>query len=209
MTDLLSSDVLGILIQTVGAIIVAVISKWGISKVRTEKAPPGPNNQKKYRDYFGWVVAGVAATITFILIGFAYSVFTPEPMVEISSPRVGERIEIEIADTGSGSFVVRGGSERVANNSDLRVILLVHPSNPFGAGWWIQAPVVMNGNGSWSGQAWIGDSETPPQIDDTLDILAIVVDPTQAQNPIRVDDPKDLDPKAQSNVVSVTIGTMK
>ena len=214
MEELLASDVLGQIIQAVVAIIVAVITyivgpivvSW--LKRRSSRGKSRPSTQPPNRLMYA-LASGVMAAITFVGIGLVYPALVPGPTVEIISPKYGESIEVEIADTGSGSFFVSGNSERVATNPDLRVYVLVHPADPYAPGWWIQPSVAMDLSGSWSGQAWIGDPDFPPHAGDKLDVLAIVASPERVQNRLKVDDPQDLKPRARSHIVSVSIKATK
>jgi len=216
MGNLLASDTLGQIIQAIGAIIVAVVT-YVVGPIVVSRLPPKPQpeelpsptqqppaEQKSNRLLYA-IASGIMAAITFVAIGLVSSALAPSPTVEITSPRDGESIEVQIAETGSGSFFVSGNSERVAANPDMRVYTLVHPADPYAAGWWIQPSVVMDLDGSWSGQAWIGDPDFPPHAGDKLDVLAIVTSPSQIQNRSKVDDPQDLKPRAQSYIVSVSI----
>jgi hypothetical protein len=209
MEVLLAPTVLGIIIQTVGAVIVAGITYIvPIVMARRKPEPPMPISRPATQ-MSNWLrhalVSGVVAVITFVVIGLVYLALAPSPTVGIISPRDGESIEVQIAETGSGSFFVSGNSERVAANPDLRVYVLVHPVDPYGAGWWIQEPVVMDRSGSWSGLAWIGDTDSPPHAGDKLDVVAIVSSPERIQNRPRVDDSQDFRPRAQSHIVSISI----
>jgi hypothetical protein len=212
MQDLLASDLPGIIIQTIGAIIVAIITKKvvdGKGKNDDKKQQLEEGQQRKAQNYSGWIITGVVAAVTFVIFGLAYDIFTPEPTIEITSPKNRESIEVRIAETGSGSFLVDGNSTRVIDNPRLRILILVHPADPFAEGWWIQPAVVMNSDGTWSGQAWIGDPNFPPNVGNLVDILVIVADPEQVQGQTKVSDPKDLNPVVQSSVVRFSIKSTK
>lgn len=196
-------EIAKILIQTIGAIVVAIITKKIVPKRSSNRA------HKARVDYVGWGIVGVTAALTFFGLGFLYNALTPKPTVDITSPRSGEAIEVKLIETGSGSFLVSGRSERVATDPNVRVYVLIHPSDPFAAGWWIQTPVVMDSDGHWYGQAWIGNLEFPPEVGHTLDILAVVAYPDKVQHRVKVDDYKDLNPIAQSDIVAVRIGSIE
>lgn len=203
MGDLLASDLLGNIISSIATIIAAIITKKVTNKAKG-KVMKRNQVSGKTKNYIEWVIVGVVAACTFIIISLAYNILTPGPTVEIASPENGEGIEVRIAETGSGSFSVNGSSTRVADKTDLRVYVLVHPSDPFAEGWWIQAAVVMNSDGNWSGQAWIGDPASPPHAGDIVDVITVVAAANQTHGS-KVSDPKDLNPAAQSSVVRFNI----
>lgn len=204
MEKLLASEFIGILIQVVGAIIASIVVELIIERrsVKRSFTPPPPS-------LVGWVTAGVVAAVMFSVIGFAYNQFTPTPTVDIASPLSGQGIEVQVSDTAGkksgGLFVVTGNSQSVSSDPNLRVYVLVHPSTPWAAGWWIQSPANMQSDGRWSTKAWIGDAESPPNVGDQLDIVGITASPSQVQNRSWVNDPKDLKPKGQSYIVNLII----
>jgi len=215
MEYLLAPDLLGKVIQTVGAIIVAIITKYGVNKVASKnkkdekQALAVKRQQRKFQINFGWIITGVVAALTFGVLGLAYDALSPEPTVNIISPKNGDSIVVKIADTGSGSFFVEGNSTGVIDKMDLRVYVFVHPADPFAEGWWKQPAVVMESDGSWSTQSWIGDKGFPPHVGDLIDIVALVAASEHIQDITKGIDPKDIKPKAQSNIVRFNIGTIK
>jgi hypothetical protein len=216
MEYLLAPDLLGKIIQTIGAIIVAIITKWGVTKVTNKGKSENQKKQlakgglqRKSQGYLGWIISGVVAAATFSVVGLVYDTFTPEPTVEITSSKDRESIEVRIANKGSGSFLVDGNSAGVSSKPALRVYVLVHPAEPFAEGWWIQPAVVMNSDGTWSGQAWIGDPSSSPNVGDLIDVLAVVAASDQVKGHTKVNDPKDLNPLARSNTVRINIGSIR
>jgi uncharacterized membrane protein YuzA (DUF378 family) len=130
------------------------------------------------------------------------------PTVTITAPVAGEDVEVQLLPKGGGAFAVRGTSEGIAQDADLRVFVLVHPENPFAAGWWIQSPPVMESNGDWSGQAMIGNPQALPKVGDTLNIVAVAA-ARDVPRQSKADDPKDLKPVAQSKTVRLRIDPIK
>lgn len=201
MEKFIAPDILGIIIQTIGAIVVALItyrSKPGNDPNR--RAAPHPPNKIIYA-----LVGGIAASITFAVIGFLFNTFTPKPTVEITSPSANQQIEVRLANTGSGSFIVNGISSKIFSDPDLRVYVLIHPFDPPAAGWWIQEPAAVEQNGQWSTIAWIGSKDFPPHVGDEIDILVVAARPELVRGLVKISDPKDVNPAAQSDIFRVSI----
>ncbi|MBC8275301.1 MAG: hypothetical protein H8E40_10075, partial [Chloroflexi bacterium] len=136
MESLLTPEVLQTVIKTIGAVLVAILAKKGTEKVarRQRRDIGGTLGQLA-----GWVAAGVAGALTFILIGAVLSLLF-RPSVAITGPVRGQSVEITRTDTGSAYFEVIGTSEHVAGNPKLRIYVLVHPTQPFDSRWWVQSP---------------------------------------------------------------------
>ena len=143
-----------------------------------------------------------------ILLGTRF-ILPSEPEVAIRNPSPGQSVDAWIAPTGSGAFTVTGASSAISSNQDLRIYVLVHPALPSAAGWWIQKPALVNTTGSWSAESWIGSSEFPPQVGQEVDVVAVAAEPDIVAGQTHVDDPKDLRPAAQSEIVHFKIGNLR
>lgn len=219
MERLLTPDVLGIIIQTVGAIIVAIVTKTRVKKVKSavsKRQGKKRATDRADRDYLGWGLMGVTGVIAFILIGILigilYDVLTPQPTVAITSPLNGQQIEVQLAETGSCSFYVRGTSSGVTSDSKLQIYVLLHPSNPSSPGWWFQIPPTpanVNQDGQWSVLVWYGSEELPPRVGNAMEVVAVVTTAKQVGGRYKVDDLKQLTPEARSDFITVSIGAIQ
>ncbi len=212
MENLLAPNILGILIQTIGAIIVALITNRGLNKRRiNEQSKNDKENIKKEPQHslnkpiVQWFLTGVVAALAFSLVGFVFNNLQPTPTIGLTSPHSNEQINVKVRNEGGGLFQVKGTSERVVSDVKISVFVLIHPVEPFAEGWYIQPSVTMQPNGDWTGQAQIGDVENPPKDGDSLEIIAIVAERNQKRSGEHVTDPKDLKPMAQSTVMRVGV----
>ena len=211
MENLIAPNTLGLIIQAISAVAVALITyvvgpiiKGKITKPSKRKVTPRQPSKLMY------IVAGVGTfVITFAVIGLLLNAFVPKPSVTITSPSTSQQIEVRLADTGSGSFTVSGISSEVFSAPNIRVYVLVHPADPPAAGWWIQQPATVEKNGQWSTLAWIGDRNSPPHAGDKIDILVIATKPEHVAGFDKISDPKDVKPVAQSDIIRVSIGITK
>lgn len=153
---------------------------------------------------------GILLILLSVGIFVARQLVPPPTEVAITTPGEGQAIEVRLLpETGSGSFTVSGTSDEVFDDDSLRLYVLVHPADPFAAGWWIQQPVAVDRSGRWTTQAWIGNADFPPHVGDKVDIVAIAADPAEIGGRTQLSDPKDARPAAQSDIVSVSIGTIE
>ena len=214
INNLFSPDVLGILIQAIGAIIVASITNRVAKKVvsrRDQKQRKLLNNNKQKR-FGGWIITGIVAGVTFFLMGLGYDITKGkilQPQVTITNPTSNQQIAVTIVkgEPEVGFYIVKGSSSRVASNSNLRVYVLVHPVEPFGEGWWLQPEGIVNLDGTWETQVWAGSKVTPVEVGYKFDIIAIVAtEQSNEQKKKAIKDPKNLKPKAFSDIVRITIG---
>lgn len=129
-----------------------------------------------------------------------------KPSVRIDTPSPSQPVKVRRAPTGSGSFTVSGSSSAVFKDPDLRIYVLVHPADPFAAGWWIQRPALVDTTGSWTAECWIGNADFPPHPGDKVDIVSVAAEPHVVGGRLEVDDPKDLMPAAQSGIVRFSLG---
>jgi len=115
MENLLAPETAGVIIQSIAAIVVAVITYvLGpiVGKLISGKSPTR---------FVDAVVAGISGALTFIVIGIVVTVLTPEPTVTIITPSTGQPIEVQLAETGAASFIVTGTSSRVSSRVSLAI----------------------------------------------------------------------------------------
>ncbi|MCI0695976.1 hypothetical protein L0337_28750 [candidate division KSB1 bacterium] len=131
--------------------------------------------------------------------------------VTIASPSDSQHINVHFEETGFGSFLAFGTSSGVWQ-SKLKIYVLMHPASPYAPEWWAQSPVILSSNGWWRAKVWYGYEESPPQIGNTIDLMAIVVNPKLVPKDIwpsgKVPDLGSLHPIAQSGVIHLTIGAI-
>jgi hypothetical protein len=153
---------------------------------------------------------GAAGAVTFFIIGLFYGWVAPRATIGITSPVQG-KIDVQLTKSGEGYFPVTGFSKRVHENGDLRIYVLVHPGQT--TTWNLQPPMTTGLDGNWSGRAQIGNPRFPPSVGDSVEVLAIAADPEEVKRhqsgENAISDPKDLKPVAQSDLVTVTIGSMQ
>jgi len=210
MKTLFAPNTVGLIIQAICAIVVAVIT-YVVGPIvvrKVTKARDFPKSQQPSKLKYAFA-GGSAAAIIFIVIGVLINIFSPKPSVSITSPATGQQIEVRLAETGSGSFTVSGNSSVVFSDPNLRVYVLVHPADPPAAGWWIQQPATVELNGQWSTLSWIGNKDFPPHVGDKIDILVVATMPKQVIGLEKVSDPKDIKPVAQTDIVRISIGVTK
>lgn len=211
MDELLAPDTAKVIVPGISAVVVAIITYVvGPVVVQRLRRPPPPGQPREPGRLLYAALAGITAAVTFFGLWLAYDALAPRPSVAITSPAAGQQIEVTILpDTGAGLFIVTGTSTEVFAEPDLRVYVLVHPADPFASGWWIQHPATVDRNGRWSTQAWIGSTDFPPHQGDRIDLLVIAAGPDAVAGRTQVSDPKDLGPAAQSDIVQVSIGTLR
>jgi hypothetical protein len=217
LEKLLAPSTVGLLIQAISAIIVAVITSIVgpiiIRLLQRDKSPPLPRRGRQLPSQLQpislvyAVVGGIAGAITFVVIGW----LIPRPSVELLSPTPSQQIETRLDPKGgqSVSFSVTGNSSRVGSNPQLRIYVLVHSVEPPDSNWWIQSPAVINPNGNWTVTAWYGSSSSPPQLGNKFAILAVASPPISLTLPPNVSDPSEIHPEARSNIVQVSIGSIR
>lgn len=205
------------LIAALGTLVAAIASLMkAIGDLRSQTPPPPPEQKPSISSALVILlkmpvfIVGILLALISITIFTARGLLPPPPQIAITSPMAGQQIEVRIlSETGSGSFVVSGTSSGVFTNPNLRLYVLVHPADPFATGWWIQQPATVDRNGQWTTVAWYGAKEFPPKTGNKIDILAVAADPSRVGNRLQTGDPKDINPVAQSDIVRVSIGTIK
>jgi len=211
MENLLSSNIMVQVIQAVSAILVAIITfvvgPVVVAKVKKrqrheDKTPSTKPSRLRYA-----IVSGIAAAITFVAIGGLFAALTPKPKVVITNPSPAQNIDVRLAQTGSGSFRVSGTSSKVS--LELKIYVLLHPVDPFASGWWVQQPAGIGPDGKWNTEAWYGSKDNPPQVGNKIDILAVVTSSEQVLEGTHQIDLKKVNPVAQSEVVSLIIGSTR
>jgi hypothetical protein len=212
MKTLLTPAVLIELIKTVGAIILAIIPiVYQVRKNSGKNAPKegSDNNSSKESRMWRFVI------ITSVVVFFLTFMGLEKPVRYLFSPRVsvtnitdGEDITVTQTPNG-GYFKVEGSSSRLAGNNALRIVVLIHPSQPFSQGWWMQAATVFDEkSGKWKTVAWLGNREYPPQVGQKYDLVALVIGAESIPVNPHVNDPGDLNPSARSKNTIFGIGQL-
>jgi hypothetical protein len=149
---------------------------------------------------------GLLLALLSISIFIGRSLLRPTPQVAITTPSAGQAVDVKLLpSTGSASFMVSGSSSNTEAYPQMRIYLLVHPADPFASGWWVQAsPAVVDPGGRWTVQSWYGDKSFPPLPGNKIDLLALVADPQQVAGQTQIDSPNNLNPIAQSAVITIT-----
>jgi len=211
MRSLLAPSTLGLVFQGVVSVVVAVItSVVGPVIVNRRRQEQGLRGGKRPGGVLYAMIGGVSAAVTFAIVGLLLNALAPKPSVVITDPAAGQQVEmVVLPSSGSGSFMVSGGSTEVFADPDLRVYVLVHPAEPFAAGWWVQQPATVDRNGQWTTQVWYGAREFPPQRGNRIDLLAVVSRPGLVAGRVQVSDPKDIGPVAQSDIIRITVGALR
>lgn len=202
----LDSELIQTIIKTAGAVLVAILTKKAVPP-QPPPPPPTPIGDT-LRKLAPWIVAGVSGALTYFVIG-AILTFFFRPSIAITSPARGQDVEVTRIDTGSAYYEVVGTSEHVAGDPELRIYVLVHPSEPSASGWWVQSPSATAPHGRWEGVAWIGSPEFQAQTGAVVQIVAVAARLEDVRSLQHVDDPKDLQPRATSPFVAFTIGEVK
>ncbi|HEX2081720.1 MAG TPA: hypothetical protein VHG08_28710 [Longimicrobium sp.] len=174
---------------------------------------PRPHRRREWPFFAGIVVLQTFVILTSASIGrYAYSarpsaVEASLPEVEITTPLPGQPVELRLSPEGSGAFSVSGSSSGVADDLDRRVYVLIHPEDPWAAGWWVQSQATVDPrSGEWTSRNWFGDRKFTPAPGHRLQLVAVVTRPHAVTF---VNDPKDLRPVAQSRVVPITVGATR
>lgn len=155
-------------------------------------------------------VLGISLLTLSIGVFIARSFVPPLPLVTITNPATETQVEMNLqSDIGSGFFSVTGTSSEVLKVPNRRIFVLLHPDDPFASGWWIQQLPTVDEKGLWSTQAWYGGQGTPPKIGNRILVMAVVADPQTVGTQTHINDPKDIEPKSQSNIIKITIGSVK
>lgn len=125
------------------------------------------------------------------------AIFSPREMITCTNPDRPCQFEI----TGIAGWVT--------SFNELQIFTFVRPVDPPGAGWYFQeSPAAIEQDGDWTQPLnFLGDENTPPKADDTLQIQAILVRSTTTLDPgtvlKRVEDIGDYE--ALSDPVSLSV----
>lgn len=210
MKTLLTAEVLIELIKTVGSIILAIIPiVFQVRKNARNNGTNEPSDTDSGKKFRRWIIIAIISAGVFFLTFMVLE----KPVRYLFSPRVsvtnitdGEEITVTQTPDG-GYFNVEGSSSRLAGNNALRIVVLIHPSQPFSQGWWMQAATVFNEKtGKWKTVVWLGNREYPPQVGQKYDLVAIVVNAASIPVNPHVNDPGDLNPSARSENTMFGIG---
>lgn len=200
---LLVPDVLGKLIQALGAVMVAIVTKVAVPKIKID-SPLWWRN----REWLSWAIAGATAAIAFAVMGLGINYFViGKPTVSIREPQPNAEVEFRNISGGGMAFTVSGTSSKVVSNNDLRIIVLVHPANPYAKGWWLQPAAIFGGEepDDWEAEVQLGTAGFLPDPGNQFDIWAIVVREEVIPDDGYVVAPEDLSPLARSEKLSITI----
>lgn len=201
---------LGALLAAAASLVTAFRSFWAARPSEPSRAEPSRPSALISLLRMPAFALGILLILVSVGIFVARQIVPPPPEVAITEPANGQQIEVRIlAETGAGSFGVSGSSAEVYDDPALRLYVLVHPADPFASGWWVQQAATVDRDGQWATQAWIGNQDFPPHAGDKIDILAIVTDPARLGGRNQIGDPKDAKPDAQSDIIRVSIGSIK
>jgi len=183
------------------ALAVAVLLQYGLYRFGGRK---GVSEAAPVGFFAGWVFAGIVAGGTCYGMGlFTDRQFTPT--ISIESSVDGERLAATIGPDG-GYFMVSGTSSNVIDNGDLRIVLLVHSTDPFTEGLWAQAaPVTGEKTGRRTSIAWIGRKEYPPVEGQKYEMTALVIRDRSVRAEDIFRDPHELPYEARSRNVSFQV----
>jgi hypothetical protein len=160
-----------------------------------------------------WILVIMVGLLGAIAAGSIYNVQFDKPFIEITSPKNNDSIKIAAVDSNmiSGTYVVEGSSKNIVAREDLRICTLIHSANPIGTGWWMWPLPTVYDDGTWQGQAGAGGKDFPVAIGQEYDIVAVAASKEKIyaiNHGVATLDIKDLDPKAISNRVHVSIGSI-
>lgn len=129
--------------------------------------------------------------------------------LEIKSPHPGAQIAVEDCINGSAHLRVQGTSRHIFEDESLYIYILVHPVKPFAEGWWIAAPVrPAAADGWWKADVWVGSQQSPVQVGNSFELVAVVAPPGRHNLHQPVPDPGALEPLARSRSVELSIASV-
>ncbi len=168
------------------------------------KKPPEGQKNKSYKLPF---MIGLLGFI--ISTPVVFGVIHRPLVIQFAEPQDGQSVQVELLEsTGAGMFITSGNSTNAANREDLRIYVLVHPSQPYAGGWWIQKSAACENDGHWRSEVWTGSKEFPPHPGDSFDLIAVIARPKDVAGKLRIDDPLDIRPLAKSSRASIKIGKL-
>lgn len=195
-----SQSVAGLIVALatlIGAIATLVNAFAGSSR-GPKPAPPENRPRATMR-------AGIRTLVVLVLIIITGAIIAERlrPLITITAPRSGPLAYTSKPD--GGFFPVTGKVSGVTNAAAMRVFVLVHPVKPDGAGWFVQPPQPIPGNGSFRLTAQVGNDRYPPHAGDQIEIRAVVAVAAAASDGQRVEDPANLSPVVSSSTVAATL----
>lgn len=182
----------GGLVAAVLALIAAII---GLIAALLDKLPK--NMTKKWNKLLYYLLLAIL-----FIFGVSVIITWKRPAVAILSPSGSIPVT---AEDDSVWFPVSGSSSGVASNSTFAIYVLVW-SDPE---WHVQRPAIVEQDGRWTlTQAWIGDASTPIDTGTEIRLMAVVSRGRYSPGN-KISDYRELDPVAQSAMVSVRVTTVR
>jgi hypothetical protein len=177
-----------------------------IDEIEPPEIPNPPIKITAMSVYIFFLITGILAFGS-IRVGKAF--IPPPPLVEID-PIPNNQVDLSLyKPTGAGSFIITGGSSGVYSNQNLRIYVLVHPTEPSAPGWYVQRPVTPGKDGAWQLEVWHGGGTLQPQSGHKLQIVAAVAPALEIEGYKRVNDIVDIAPVAQSRARTISIASLK
>lgn len=131
----------------------------------------------------------------------------------IQDPSPGAPITVQLEpDSGAGRFSVRGTTSGVLSESAKsgfipKAYVLVHPEAA--RQWWVQPAATIAQDGTWFATGWYGSKEFPPKAGEKISIVVIVGNPKDVEQAGGVfGDPREARPLAQSDIISLSVGSI-
>ncbi len=154
-------------------------------------------------------LAGLAVSIVGLLIDLQGLCNRQWFALDIRSPPPNAQVAIEDYANGSAHLRVQGTSQRVFEDEELYIYVLVHPVQPYAEGWWITAPVrPTSDDGWWKADVWIGSPQSPVQPGHRFELVAAIAPPGMDALYQPVPEPGSLNPLARSRSVEFTVGAI-
>lgn len=123
----------------------------------------------------------------------------------IEQPVENATVPVTKNGDGSGAFPVRGTAP--AATAGTTVYLLLKPEFPAAREWWVQPEVTLQ-RGHWTGVAYIGNAQYPPQTGNRYALVAVVARQgiPNGQSFLSL---QAVSSAAESNIVHVTAGEIR
>lgn len=154
-------------------------------------------------------LTGLAISIVGLLLDWQGTYNRKWFALDIRSPPPNAQVAIEDYVNGSAHLRVQGASQRVVEDEELYIYVLVHPVQPYAEGWWITAPVrPTSDDGWWKADVWIGSPQSPVQPGHRFELVAAIAPPGMDALYQPVPEPGSLNPLARSRSVEFTVGAI-